>query len=53
MLKDMVSSMISHSSLPESLWGEAFTTPAYILNMVTNYGLERSIVLGIYTFGVV
>ncbi|WZZ65153.1 hypothetical protein YC2023_076523 [Brassica napus] len=33
-LKDMVRSMISHSSLPESLWGEALKTAAYILNRV-------------------
>ena len=33
-LKDMVSSMISHSTLPESLWGEALKTTAYILNRV-------------------
>ncbi|KAI9185891.1 hypothetical protein LWI28_011651 [Acer negundo] len=33
-LKDMERSMISHSSLPESLWGEALKTAAYILNRV-------------------
>ena len=33
-LKNMVKSMISHSSLPESLWGEALKTAAYILNRV-------------------
>ncbi|KAH9688238.1 Integrase catalytic domain-containing protein [Citrus sinensis] len=33
-LKDMVRSMISHSTLPESLWGEALKTVAYILNRV-------------------
>ena len=32
--KDMVSSMICHSTLPESLWGEALKTAAYILNRV-------------------
>ncbi|KAG8496846.1 hypothetical protein CXB51_008129 [Gossypium anomalum] len=31
-LKDMVRSMIAHSTLPESLWGEALKTTAYILN---------------------
>ncbi|KAL6315384.1 hypothetical protein AAG906_000494 [Vitis piasezkii] len=31
-LKDMVRSMISHSTLPEKLWGEALKTAAYILN---------------------
>jgi len=33
-LKDMMRSMVSHSSLPESLWGEALMTAAYILNRV-------------------
>ncbi|KAH6776365.1 hypothetical protein C2S52_013926 [Perilla frutescens var. hirtella] len=33
-LKDMVRSMISHSPLPISLWGEALKTAAYILNRV-------------------
>ena len=33
-LKDMVKSMISHSNLPISLWGEALKTVAYILNRV-------------------
>jgi hypothetical protein len=33
-LKDMVRSMISHTSLPESLWGEALKTAAYILKRV-------------------
>ncbi|RVX23060.1 Retrovirus-related Pol polyprotein from transposon TNT 1-94 [Vitis vinifera] len=33
-LKDMVRSMISHSTLPEKLWGEALKTAAYILNRV-------------------
>ncbi|KAL5548640.1 hypothetical protein UlMin_003871 [Ulmus minor] len=31
-LKDMVRSMISHSTLPKKLWGEALKTAAYILN---------------------
>ncbi|RVW48540.1 Retrovirus-related Pol polyprotein from transposon TNT 1-94 [Vitis vinifera] len=34
-LKDMVRSMISHSTLPEKLWGEALKTAAYILNRVS------------------
>ena len=34
-LKDMVRSMISHSTLPESLWGEAIKTAAYILNRIS------------------
>ena len=33
-LKDMVRSMISHSTLPKSLWGEALKTAIYILNRV-------------------
>ncbi|RVW76802.1 Retrovirus-related Pol polyprotein from transposon TNT 1-94 [Vitis vinifera] len=33
-LKDMVRSMISHSTLPEKLWGEILKTAAYILNRV-------------------
>ena len=33
-LQDMVRSMISHFSLPQSLWGEALKTVMYILNRV-------------------
>ncbi|KAK9714501.1 hypothetical protein RND81_06G099300 [Saponaria officinalis] len=33
-LKDMVRSMISHSTLPVLLWGEALKSAAYILNRV-------------------
>ena len=33
-LKDVVRSMIYHSNLPESLWGEALKAAAYILNRV-------------------
>ena len=33
-LKDMVRSMISHSNLPISLWGEALKIAVYILNRV-------------------
>ena len=33
-LKDMVRSVISHSNLPISLWGEALKTATYILNRV-------------------
>ena len=32
-LKDMVKDMISHSSLPNSLWGEALKTAVYILTL--------------------
>ena len=47
-LKDMVRSMISHSTLPESLWGEALKTAAYILNRVptkatASFGRARSL----------
>ena len=31
---DMVRSMISYSSLPISLWGDALKAAAYVLNMV-------------------
>jgi len=33
-LKDIVRSIINHSTLPESLWGEAIKTAAYILNRI-------------------
>ena len=33
-LKNIIRSRISHSTLPESLWGEALKTTAYILNRV-------------------
>jgi hypothetical protein len=33
-LKVMVRSMIAHSNLPESLWGEAIKIEAYILTRV-------------------
>jgi hypothetical protein len=33
-LMEMVRSMISHTSLPLNLWGEALKTAAYILNWV-------------------
>ena len=61
-LKDMVRSMISHSSIPNSLWGEALKTTVYILNRVPSkavnkthmsYGRVRSLVLDICTSGVV
>ena len=34
MLKDLVRSMITHSTLPESLWEEVLKIPAYLLNRV-------------------
>ena len=59
-LKDMVRSMISHSVLPESLWGEAVKTAVYILNRVpskavvkTPYELWTNLVLGICMYGVI
>ncbi|GMI70291.1 hypothetical protein HRI_000698400 [Hibiscus trionum] len=42
-LKDMVRSMIAHSTLPESLWGEALKTAAYILNRVPTKGAEKAL----------
>ena len=61
-IKDIVRSMISHSSLPESLWGEALKTAVYILNKVPskavnktlmNFELVKGQALNICTFGVV
>ena len=41
-LKDMVRSMISHSTLPKSLWGEALKTTAYILNRVPTKAIAKT-----------
>ncbi|KAF7826706.1 Retrovirus-related Pol polyprotein from transposon TNT 1-94 [Senna tora] len=41
-LMDMVRSMISHSSLPEFLWGDALRTAAYILNQVPSKSVENT-----------
>jgi len=41
-LKDMVRSMISHSTLPESLWGEALKTVVYILNRVPSKAVNET-----------
>src|SRR3954464_9341088 len=41
-LKDMVRSMISHSTLPESLWGEALKTAAYILYRVPTKAISKT-----------
>ena len=38
----MVRSMISHSSLPESLWGEALKTAVYILNRVPSKAVAKT-----------
>ena len=41
-LQDMVRSMISHSSLPESLWGEALKTVVCILNRVPSKAVAKT-----------
>ena len=41
-LKDMVRSMISQSTLLESLWGEAIKTTAYILNRVQTKAIAKT-----------
>ena len=41
-LKDMVRSMISHSSLPNSLWGKALKTAVYILNRVPSKAVNKT-----------
>ena len=41
-LLDMVRSMISHSSLPESLWGEALKTAAYLLNRLPTKAVAKT-----------
>ena len=41
-LKDIVISMISHSSLLESLWGEALKTTTYILNRVPSKAINKT-----------
>ncbi|RDX93178.1 hypothetical protein CR513_24598, partial [Mucuna pruriens] len=38
----MVRSMISHSSLPESLWGEALKTVVHILNRVSTKAVNKT-----------
>ena len=52
-LKDMVRSMISHSNLPKSLWGEVLNTAhisltefqlKQLLKPLMNFGLEGSLV---------
>ncbi|RDX64212.1 hypothetical protein CR513_57263, partial [Mucuna pruriens] len=42
-LKNMVRSMISHSSLPESLWGEALKTIIYIINRVPTKAVNKTL----------
>ena len=41
-LKDMVRSMISHSTLPKSLWVEAIKTTIYILNRVSSKAVAKT-----------
>ncbi|RVW41773.1 Retrovirus-related Pol polyprotein from transposon TNT 1-94 [Vitis vinifera] len=41
-LKDMVRSMISHSTLPESFWGETVKTAVYILNRVPSKAVTKT-----------
>jgi len=41
-LKDMVRSMISHSSLPKPLWGETLKTVVYILNRVSCKAINKT-----------
>ena len=38
----MVRGMICHSTLPESLWGEALKTAAYILNGVLTKATNKT-----------
>ncbi|RDX78877.1 hypothetical protein CR513_40780, partial [Mucuna pruriens] len=42
-LKNMVRSMISHSSLPKSLWGEALKIVVYILNNVSTKVVNKTL----------
>ena len=41
-LLDMVRSMLSYSSLPESFWGYALETAAYILNLVPSKSVSKT-----------
>ena len=41
-LLDMVRSMLSYSSSPESLWGYALETAAYILNLVPSKSVSKT-----------
>ena len=41
-LKDMVRSMISHFTLPESLWAEAIKTAVYVLNRVLSKAVAKT-----------
>jgi len=41
-LKDMVRSIINHSTLPKSLWGEALKTVVYILSRVPGKAINKT-----------
>ena len=41
-LMDMVRCMMSHSTLPDFLWGEALKTAAYILNQVPSKSVSKT-----------
>jgi transposase InsO family protein len=41
-LMEMVRSMISHTSLPLNLWGEALNTAAYILNQIPTKATNKT-----------
>lgn len=42
-LKNMVKSMINHTNLPNSLWGEALKTTIYILNRVPTKAIAKTL----------
>jgi len=52
-LKDMVRSMISHSSLPKSLWEETLKTATYILNKVPTKAVAKHLMSFGQTKGIV
>lgn len=41
-LMDMVICMLSHSTLPDFLWGEALRTTAYVLNQVPSKAIPKT-----------
>ena len=41
-LKDMVRSMINHSTFPEPLWGKVVKTAVYILNKVPSNEVAKT-----------
>jgi len=42
-LKDMVRSMIAHTTLPESLWSEALKTIVYLLHRVPRKTVTKTL----------